>query len=123
MEYASILQKIAAIAADFDQAFFNPDKVYTGVMTLGPVKLTLKDLKLSAVSKSEDPLCNGPVMQSDRFYAWTQLECCSLSDQDVNEKCANSSCPECCQLNECDWSGLLEGFIGYCETTGIACTE
>jgi hypothetical protein len=109
MEYVPVLQKIAAVAADFDQAFLKPVKIPFLEEPADFAIITLEQLRLSAISNAEDPSCNGPQMTSDRFYAWTQLECCSMAEQDVNAKCSNYYCSGCCQLNECNWSGLWGG--------------
>jgi hypothetical protein len=124
MEYATVLQKIAAIAADFDQVFFNASTIIIGKGSTDPLNISLKSLKLTAVSKSEGSSCNGPIMESDRYYSFSQDNCCNnLANPDVNAKCSNSYCSECCQPVTCDWTGLLGEYMGYCSSTGTACSE
>lgn len=120
--YTELLQKIASIASDFDRAFFQTEQSPANKKASIANNLTLKDLKQSAISKSEDPSCNGPEMQSGVYYAWTGAECCSMANADVNAQCNNSYCTGCCTLN-CNWTGLLGEYMGYCSSTGTSCSE
>jgi hypothetical protein len=122
MQYSYILKKIAAIAADFNQSFFQPSKIYIMKAPVDPINLTLKELELSAISRSEDPACDGPTYQSETYYAWSQTGCCSSSDSEVNGLCSNSSCSICCQTT-CSWTGLIGEYMGSCSSSGTACSD